>query len=480
MAFIRGEKSRACRLGLLLPGLFFAALAHAETRWVHGSWVNVRETADAQSAVIEHVTTNTQVEVLTREGGRCEIAWKDEKRGFVPCGLLGERPLTLGETLKPPYGDEISAVIRLPETLKENPQYSPPRAFWISPSPFRLIMAGRYFQRILLLEKQFYLEQGFTENGQICLSDCEAPRLVRYPVPEFEAMKALLGKGIIYGADYDPPFSNCSQSWQVSVSTIQELKDKLEDWGMEDRNFRIQVSCQMPKMPEMPKLRLPEIRTSFFKNIKDILPGNADIGQISAHFGIVAQGRVVHSPRWVSEHVQERSFYSGGWDVGRYEMKLAKPVVEHVIGRNGRIDVYPWTPKMFTEEIEEVNCQWNGAMILRPQSQEQLLSRAPAEKETPNVPIVKGKEVLLWFQSPLALPLEKAKISRREGGQKSDVHATIDEIDLENDGVMDFVQWHFKGGDEEYSFPILRVTFANINGEWVLFEKEYPYNCGRC
>ncbi|MDR2689372.1 MAG: hypothetical protein LBB76_06395, partial [Azoarcus sp.] len=86
MAFIRGEKNRACRLGLLLPGLFLAALAHAETRWVHGSWVNVREMADAQSAVIEHVTTNTQVEVLTREGGRCEIAWKDEKRGFVPCG----------------------------------------------------------------------------------------------------------------------------------------------------------------------------------------------------------------------------------------------------------------------------------------------------------------------------------------------------------------------------------------------------------
>jgi hypothetical protein len=429
--------------------------------------------------VIEHVTTNTQVEVLTREGGRCEIAWKDEKRGFVPCGLLGERPLTLKETIDSPHGDGIFAVIYLPETLKENPRYSPPRAFWISPSPFRLITAGQYFQRILLSEKQFYLEQGFTEDGNLCTAlDCETPRLVRYPVPEFEAMKALLGKGIIYGADYDPPFLNCSQSWQVSVSTLT-LKE-LEDKRQEDWNLRVQVSCQMPKIPEMPKLRLPDIRASFFKNVKDILPGDAGIEQISAHFGIVAHGRVVHGPRWVYEPVQERSFYSGGWDVGRYEMKLAKPIVEHVIGRSGRIDVYPWTPKMFTEEIEEVNCQWNEAMILRPQSQEQLLSRAPAEKENPNVPTVKGKEVLLWFQSPLALPLEKAKISRRDGGQKSDVRATIDEIDLDSDGIMDFVQWHFNGGNEEYSFPIFRVTFANINGEWVLFEKEYPYDCGRC
>jgi hypothetical protein len=421
------------------------------------------------------------VEVLTREGGRCEIAWKDEKRGFVPCGLLGERPLTLEETINSPYGTGISAVIRLPETLKENPQYSPPRAFWISPSPFRLIMAGRYFQRILLSEKQFYLEQGFTEDGQYCLiscchlslspRDCKPPQLVRYPVPEFEAMKALLGEGIVYGVEHDPPFLNCLQLQQVDAPAI-------------NGQVSFQVKCQIP---EMPKLRLPDIQVSFFKNVEGILPGNSGIEQISAHFGIVAQGRVVHGPRWVFDPGRDQSFYSGGWDVGRYEMKLAKPIVEHVIGRNGRIDVYPWAPKAFFGS-EEVNCQWNEAMILRPQSQEQLLSRTPAgkEKENPNVPTVKGKEVLLWFQSPLALPLENAKVSRRDGGQKSGIQTTIDEIDLDHDGVMDFVQWHFKGignykkSDVKYSFPILRVTFANINGEWVLFEREYPYDCRRC
>ncbi|GHT93018.1 hypothetical protein AGMMS49545_11530 [Betaproteobacteria bacterium] len=33
--------------------------AAAEPMWVHGSWVNVRATAEAESEVIEHVTTNT-------------------------------------------------------------------------------------------------------------------------------------------------------------------------------------------------------------------------------------------------------------------------------------------------------------------------------------------------------------------------------------------------------------------------------------
>jgi hypothetical protein len=58
----------------------------------------VRETVEAQSAVIEHVTTNTRVDVVAEHGKTCEIVWGDAKRGFVPRGLLGERTLTLKET----------------------------------------------------------------------------------------------------------------------------------------------------------------------------------------------------------------------------------------------------------------------------------------------------------------------------------------------------------------------------------------------
>jgi hypothetical protein len=57
-------------LALLL--YLFVPLAGAEAMFVHGSWVNVRETA-ADAAVIEHVTTHTPIEVVAREMEACEI-----------------------------------------------------------------------------------------------------------------------------------------------------------------------------------------------------------------------------------------------------------------------------------------------------------------------------------------------------------------------------------------------------------------------
>ncbi|GHU39469.1 hypothetical protein AGMMS50256_39370 [Betaproteobacteria bacterium] len=88
------------------------------------------------------------------------------------------------------------------------------------------------------------------------------------------------------------------------------------------------------------------------------------------------------------------------------------------------------------------------------------------------------KNVLLWFQSPVELPLQKAKVSRNvkklEGYQENGNPAQITayEVDLDNDGVADFVKWDFE--QEFHSY----VVFVNINGEWYPFEREYGEMCG--
>jgi hypothetical protein len=390
--------------GLVLTLSLFATAATAETMWVHGSWVNVRETAEARSAVIEHVTTNTKVEVATRDGKTCEIIWGEAKRGFVPCRLLGKKALTLKET--------AVDVLTLTDRFLSNPQYSPPRAFWIAPSAHTLLNAGLHFQRTLLSEKQWNLEHG--DSGGSYQGD-KPPKLVRYSVPEFEAMKALLAEGIVAAPYWNFPLVSCQQRQAMQTGTLKDLmyepgerEFEITYPGLDLVNFpstyyfwrkqgMLFEDCQAPNK----LLRLPKIRSSFFKSAKDILPGNAYIEQISAHFGIVERGKVVGSPRWSDVH--DARFYTGAWDIGRYELKLDKPVIEHTIGRNGQVGAYQWMPQVRfdfngasgsgLDECAEEPRQWS-------QDNKTLLSGYPAVKD-----------VLLWFQSPVALPLQKVKAS---------------------------------------------------------------------
>ncbi|GHU35644.1 hypothetical protein AGMMS50256_31130 [Betaproteobacteria bacterium] len=336
--------------GFVLTLSLFATAATAETMWVHGSWVNVRETAEAQSAVIEHVTTNTKVEVAARDGKTCEIVWGEAKRGFVPCRLLGEKALTLksmaveGEAQYSPYDPA--------------PQYSPPRAFWIAPSALSLLETGLYFQRTLLSEKQWELEHGRQENGDF-IDMNKPPKLIRYPVPEFEVMKTLLAEGVIAASYWDLPLVSCqqrqaAQTKQFGVSNnFNFYADNMIPWGQWfeitypdldlvrfsytwrfwNKQGMLFENCQDANK----LLHLPKVRPSFFKNTEDILPGNAYIEQISARFNIVERGKIVGSPRWEYSHHHDQTAFTGAWDIGRYELKLDKPIIEHVIGRNGQV-----------------------------------------------------------------------------------------------------------------------------------------------
>ncbi|GHU29527.1 hypothetical protein AGMMS50256_14610 [Betaproteobacteria bacterium] len=72
------------------------------------------------------------------------------------------------------------------------------------------------------------------------------------------------------------------------------------------------------------------------------------------------------------------------------------------------------------------------------------------------------KDVLLWFQSRIPLPLQKAQISRREADG-----IIVHEVDLDDDGIADFVCWDLTGIEGN----LVRVVFVNIDGEWYPFEK---------
>jgi hypothetical protein len=439
----------------------------AVKRWVHGSWVNVRAGAAADSAVIAHVSTNTVVSVMSQNNKSCEISWGNDQHGFIACKFLGEAPLTLAEVANPTSADGTGTA---------NPSYSPPRAFWIAPSMDALFYAGAHFKQSLLTAQQLELENS---NGIVAGSNTP-PRLVRYPVPEFEAMKALLAKGIVASAERDPPLLSCAQMQQikktVSLGKSDKYTNSYPEWNYPHlENFpHVYPMVSDCRVPELPKLQLPQIRPSLFKDSKEIAPGSADIERISAHFGIVERGRVTGMPKWELDYDTMR--YTGAWDIGQYELTLEKPLVEHVIGRTGLVGAYQWT-----QTLRQTPFGPSGGCDSR------LRSRGAGKQLLPGYPGI--KDTLLWFQSPIALPFQKAKITSRSevlpettkningNGIK---RAIIYEIDLNGDGIADFVQWDLWASDEitgPEAFLTLRTVFVNINGEWFPFEQDFTAEC---
>ncbi|MDR2450575.1 MAG: hypothetical protein LBE85_02135 [Candidatus Accumulibacter sp.] len=435
--------------------LLFRPVVQAEEMWVWGSWVNVRESADARSAVIDHVTTNTTVETGVREGGMCEIEWSAtdaRKHGFVACRLLGKRPLTLEETSRE----------YLANALQLNPQYSPPRAFWISPSMRALINAGEYFERTLLSSKQNELEQNV--SGVPCRED-GLPPIVRYPIPEFDAMKALLEKGIVAGRNENQLLLDCAQvrARNMEGNWQGEQLDTLEEW-LERLYFHSFDAMDFCYLPENGILALPKIRSSFFKD-ENILPGTAPIEQISAHFGIIERLRVTGGPYWAESHY-DSIWLVGAWDIGFYDLTLAQPVFEHVIGSDGQIGIHEWTPKVspmpgykaWKEKIGiyyYVECEEGRVGFNNQRRASKHVSGSPVE------------EALFWFQSPTVLPLQKAKVAMKKPHEDITVH----EVDLDHDGIPDFVHWHFEDEKADY-YNKHRVVFINIDGVWYPFERD--------
>ncbi|MES2935946.1 MAG: hypothetical protein V4805_20955 [Pseudomonadota bacterium] len=460
-AFKRRLSRQPCSVvvGLSLLMLLPAhATDDASKRWVHGSWVNVRSSDASDSAVIAHVTSNTAVTLISQKDKSCEIAWGKGQRGFVACKLLGERLLSLAEVTTGSVGD------------KEHPQYSPPRAFWIAPSMAALFSAGRYFQQTLLTPQQLERENGHDHGQQIIRTDAPPP-LTRYPVPEFEAMKAELGKGLIASADLNPPLLNCRQMQDAKV--LQSSKGLTELQYPDAQHYpHVYMSVSDCRVEELPHLRLPQIRPSLFKSAKELAPGSAAPERLSANFGIVERGRVTGTPKWEWDYDMLR--YTGAWDIGKYALTLERPVIEHVIGRTGLVGAYRWTPTLTETPFGPGGRCYEG-----------LRNKRMGKTLLPGYPGIKDE--LMWFQAPAALPFQKAKIATRtervptpSNADGSVSKVAIYEIDLNGDAVPDFVQWDVWGTPMITGpNPLLKLrqVFANIGGEWYPFEQDSYGEC---
>lgn len=446
-----------------------AARSASEQRYVIGSWVNVRSMPAANAAVIDHVIVNTPVVVANDEAGNgfCEIAYAGGKRGHVTCRLIGDKPLSLQE-------------VGLPHSAngEPNPSYSAPRAFWIEPSVDRLMVAGKYFETVMLKPEELMAEQKPpAEHG-------ERAKVRRFPIPEYEAMKERLRNGVVgfLGAnDRDIRLAK----WQAikDIAASNPAAGGLTSEGQSIRNlFRFWGHRDTP-MDLIRALELPSIKQSYFRDAGKILPPFATTETASVVFGTPYRAVVKSGPKWIPAGHYSDGYLFGAWDVGAVETRLVSTVHKHTIFRDGKIlseasDVpggrFPDTDADGGDC--DIGFSWGdaGASILRA-----TFGKIP--------PVKKPGESLFYYFSKDRLADSPASVvrSKTKFSYAGFIKAETFLIDVDRDGVGDILVWEGTGVSEQ---PIwdpgsaqanYRIIFFNVDGEWHLFlVDEFLYGCG--
>lgn len=409
----------------------------AEQRWVHGSWVNLRTGPSAEANVVSQLTTNTPVAVHTRQGEWCEISAQAPKvRGYVACRLIGDKRLTLADLGQP----------KLPDGAP-NPDFNPARAFWVAPSVTRLIQAGDFFWATMLSKSQQESET-IDIDREPALQQKAQLKPHRFPIPEFEAMKARVQQGIVAPPSSKPPML---AGHSLAPETLQLMK--------------------MGK--------LDSVKPSLFKHASEIASASSSVEQLSAQFEITEQVRILDGPQW-AHHRHDTPRVFGHWDIGSLKLSLQKPVAEYVVGRQGLAAALQWKAEETQDYKAEYSCTSGFSLAQR------------AKTRLPDYPQV--KDPLVWFFVPKALPYKKVAIKTlarqfepmtegKKFGQPTYSLLVMHEIDLDGDSIPDLSAWEVMGQPSLYEQPdqsdlvVLRITFANIAGEWRLLDMDSYGEC---
>lgn len=428
-------------LVLELPG---HALATENSRWVHGSWVNLRTAPSTKAEVIDRLVINTEITLQSTQGDWCEITINGKPlRGFLGCKFLGEKPLTLAD-LGP---DEYRA--------------NAPRAFWLAPSARRLMAAGIHFRDTLLTERQRQREEFHFENNEPFDID-KPPGIVRYPVPEFDAMKDLMRKGVIAAQENRPG----SMKWTELIQQLpNDSNGSFQSQGLYLYGYQVSLARFATPKPVGPSL---------FKRTTDLATRSAAIENLSAQFGIIERLRILGGPKWVHQRHNDPGV-AGFWDMGSFELTLDKPVFEYVIGRQGLAAAVRWNNATEKHAIDaDEGCSEGINLAMR------------ATTPVPGYP--KVKDPLVWIFTPEPLPYKKVSIKRsarrlpppatdKPDWQEHSLELiVIHEIDLDNDGIADLSVW--EGMSPRFGSEVgTRIVLANIAGEWHLIEADSYSEC---
>lgn len=459
------------RINVAVVGAFLLALsADAGTppqHYITGSWVNVRKHDAPDAPVIDHVSVNTPVRRTgsASSHGFCEVEYGPRERGYVACKFLGDTPLRLIDVDQP----ELNG--------KPNPNYSPPRAFWIQPSVGRLITAAGHFDSIMSKPGVSAAEINSSQQPQ------KLTTTRRFLIPELEAMKARLATGVIATAfdiqdrwSVGPPKTpkwkdiKAAQANKSSKFPDNDVRDLFQSWGSRDTPMAL-----------IQELELPATRASWFTSQKQVLPPYVSTETASFLLEVPYQARVEGGPTWVpGGRYNDMGYVFGAWDVGVVRTNLVAPVNKHTVFRDGTVRSEPSIvpggrfPEPDADGSEcSVGFSWGDG--------DAAIQRAVTGSS-------KGAgNRLFYYYSVDNVPKHKARVTRSRAAfvVQGFVRAETFRFDLDGDDTDDILVWEGFGTSEQsihdpgHPQAHYRMVFFNIAGEWHLYlVDEYVYGCG--
>jgi hypothetical protein len=407
--------------------IIFPATAGPPQKWVQGSWINVRAAADNHAAVLTHWTVNTEVQLLQQSGDWCQAQGPDAPQGYVACKLLGDRMLTLHDVERRAH--------------EENPDADPMRAFWIAPSVARFIEAGTHLNQTLLNEKQ-QARQNATHQP------------LRWPVPEFEAMKQRMADGVPLRPDDE-----------IKLLPLSAAAAALDQRDTEQRD----AAPVVRELLRQGQLRPPK-SSLFTRGGEVMIATQGDIDGVAAVTGQPLKVRVLRGPRWFQGNNDEG--IDGFWDVGAISAQLAVPAVLHTVTDDGLVGA----ALRGAETLEPNGYEGCAGELPGLPNDTSALADYPRLNERPLVAFYLAKplpsrkvKVLTWA---LRIADPGADAQQHDGVEKAEqpppLRVTLNDIDLNGDGIPDIAVWQseFAGAIDADSEVAWKAYFLNIGGVW--------------
>lgn len=462
---------------LLLLASSSIASAGALDRYITGSYVNVRAKPVRNATVIDRVTVNTPVSLLSKSADYCEIKWGNDERGFVACNLIGPQSLRI-EDIGTKYLLDANnePLVDQNYVRKPNPDYSPLRAFWIDPSVERLFDAGEYFQQTALPAAQLQEESEFVSKG----GGEKAPELRRIQLPEFEAMKALLANGIIA----PPSQYTAPPSWKTIQALIQRQNGSGNLSRFQSLSRGMYFDNSQRYVETYSEISLPAVKPSFFKALDAIGRPGDGTESLSAQYKIPFKMTVLGGPQWGGDN-NSYPLLVGAWDIGEVEVKLTKPIYEISVGVDGQLSVGETAaptknsrgnPSQYCLDSFRAPAGNNVASgwIFFRLGTRPTLSRANVTIKAISSPIAETQ----GDQTLAGKPAKKKKTKKLLETNKIDGRKTIAWIDLDSDGVSDLAVWDDGGAGIDLDYHRQRLIFANVMGQWYFLDADEVHACG--
>ncbi|BEP94543.1 hypothetical protein GmRootA79_29270 [Acidovorax sp. A79] len=413
-------------------------LAPAKVRYVQGSWVNLRESAQAQASVLAQVPANTALDQLAERDGWCAVLYRGDARlgpalaaplqAHVSCNLLSDQPLTLAQA-----GKDAA------------------RAFWVAPSPNRLRTYGNALPRPTSLQIS-----ALTKTHPP-----EAP--VVYPVrPEFEAAKKLLRAGVLLRPDQE--------------INRGEPVDPLVDLKLATRAVdHIPAVAPLATRPV-----LPAIAPSYFRTHASVaLLHETDADGLAAVAGTRISVVPTGAPHGsFNRHMgPEIEFVTGFWDVGSADLTFAPALTLHAITHQGLVGARALRQRYWDISNADHYCggHYPGKGFDDPREDDTVPVRGYAR-------LSDTAEVLARLVVPGKLPPDAVKVKTRryvtswmqpadppirDKPQRKHTAVMVHEIDVDRDGVADILRIDTPAPGGMSFEPVFDWRwYLNINGQW--------------